>query len=91
MQANVGKCRHKIIVIGCLLLCKVGYTKGMKLKIEIPTTCRYIFLDYNNSWFNAKSSTEAEKYIRYNRLEIVGESVFGDMYIVKVRKADSFL
>jgi hypothetical protein len=63
----------------------------MKLKIEIPTTCRYIFLDYNNSWFNAKSSTEAEKYIRYNRLEIVGESVFGDMYIVKVRKADSFL
>ncbi len=68
-----------------------GRISIMKLKIEIPTTCRYIFLDYNNSWFNARSSTEAEKYIRYNRLEIVGESVFGDMYIVKVRKADSFL
>jgi|ETNvirenome_6_85_1030632.scaffolds.fasta_scaffold440100_1 hypothetical protein len=68
-----------------------GRISIMKLKIELPKKCRYIFLDYNNSWLNAQSTTKAEKYIRYNRLEIVGENVINDMYIVKVRKADSFL
>ena len=60
-------------------------------QIEIPRQCRYIYIDYNNSWLNAITSNQAEKYIRYNRLEIVGTEIVGESYIVKVRKADSFL
>ena len=60
-------------------------------QIEIPRQCRYIFLDYNNSWLSVRSSNQAEKYIKYNRLEIVGTEIVGESYIVKVRKADSFL
>jgi len=63
----------------------------MKLKIEIPRQCRYIRLDQNGVWTNPKSSLNAERIIKGNNLEIVGEEVFGDVYIVRVRKADSFL
>jgi len=60
-------------------------------QIEIPRQCRYIFLDYNNSWLSVRSTNQAEKYIKYNRLEIVGTEIVGDCYVVKVKKADSFL
>ena len=64
---------------------------NMKVKIEIPGQCRYIFLDYNNSWLSVRSTNQAEKFIRYNRLEVVGEEVVGESYVVKVKRADSFL
>ena len=60
-------------------------------QIEIPRQCRYIYIDYNNSWLNAITSNQAERFIKYNRLEIVGSDIVGDCYIVKVKKADSFL
>ena len=72
--------------------CKEYQTMSMVVKqIEIPGQCRYIFLDYNNSWLSVRSTNQAEKYIKYNRLEIVGTEIVGESYIVKVRKADSFL
>ena len=45
----------------------------MKLKIEIPRQCRYIRLDQNGVWTNPRSSLNAERIIKGNNLEIVGE------------------
>ena len=63
----------------------------LKQKIELPLDCRYIFVNYNNNLKPFKTTKEVLHFIEGNRLEIVDQQSMQGIYIVVVKKADSFL
>ena len=63
----------------------------LKQKIELPLDCRYIFVNYNNNLKPFKTTKEVLHFIEGNRLEIVDQQNMQGIYIVVVKKADSFL
>jgi hypothetical protein len=63
----------------------------LKQKIELPLDCRYIFVNYNNTLKPFKTTKEVLHFIEGNRLEIVDQQNMQGIYIVVVKKADSFL
>ena len=60
-------------------------------QLEIPRNCRWIFVNYNNNLKPFKTTKEVLHFIEGNRLEIVGQQSMRGIYIVVVKKADSFL
>jgi hypothetical protein len=68
------------------------YTMSMVTKqLEIPRDCRWIFVNYNNNLKPFKTTKEVLHFIEGNRLEIVDQQNMKGIYIVVVKKADSFL
>lgn len=60
-------------------------------QLEIPRDCRWIFVNYNNNLKPFKTTKEVLHFIEGNRLEIVDQQNMQGIYIVVVKKADSFL
>ena len=60
-------------------------------QLEIPRDCRWIFVNYNNNLKPFKTTKEVLHFIEGNRLEIVDQQSMQGIYIVVVKKADSFL
>jgi len=60
-------------------------------QLEIPRDCRWIFVNYNNNLKPFKTTKEVLHFIEGNRLEIVDQQNMKGIYIVVVKKADSFL
>ena len=60
-------------------------------QLEIPLNCRWIFVNYNNNLKPFRTTKEVLHFIEGNRLEIVGQQNMQGIYIVVVKKADSFL
>ena len=63
----------------------------LKQKLNLPLDCRWIFVNYNNNLKPFKTTKEVLHFIEGNRLEIVGQQSMQGIYIVVVKKADSFL
>jgi hypothetical protein len=59
--------------------------------IEIPSKCRRLILNENNSFKVFTDSHSCNRYIVRNRLEIYSEEIVGDQFIVTVKKQDSFV
>ena len=60
-------------------------------QLEIPRDCRWIFVNYNNNLKPFKTTKEVLHFIEGNRLEVVDQQSMQGIYIVVVKKADSFL
>jgi hypothetical protein len=60
-------------------------------QLEIPRDCRWIFVNYNNNLKPFKTTKEVLHFIEGNRLEVVDQQNMQGIYIVVVKKADSFL
>ena len=60
-------------------------------QLEIPRNCRWVFVNYNNNLKPFKTTKEVLHFIEGNRLEIVDQQNMQGIYIVVVKKADSFL
>ena len=60
-------------------------------QLEIPRDCRWIFVNYNNNLKPFKTTKEVLHFIEGNRLEVVDQQNIQGIYIVVVKKADSFL
>lgn len=60
-------------------------------QLEIPLDCRWIFVNYNNNLKPFKTTKEVLHFIEGNRLEVVDQQNMQGIYIVVVKKADSFL
>ena len=60
-------------------------------QLEIPRDCRWIFVNYNNNLKPFKTTKEVLNFIEGNRLEVVDQQNMKGIYIVVVKKADSFL
>ena len=60
-------------------------------QLEIPRDCRWIFVNYNNNLKPFRTTKEVLHFIEGNRLEIVDQQSMQGVYIVVVKKADSFL
>ena len=60
-------------------------------QLEIPRDCRWIFVNYNNNLKPFRTTKEVLHFIEGNRLEIVDQQNMQGIYIVVVKKADSFL
>ena len=60
-------------------------------QLEIPLNCRWIFVNYNNNLKPFRTTKEVLHFIEGNRLEIVDQQNMQGIYIVVVKKADSFL
>jgi hypothetical protein len=60
-------------------------------QLEIPRDCRWIFVNYNNNLKPFKTTKEVLHFIEGNRLEVVDQQNMKGIYIVVVKKADSFL
>jgi hypothetical protein len=60
-------------------------------QLEIPRNCRWIFVNYNNNLKPFKTTKEVLHFIEGNRLEVVDQQNMQGIYIVVVKKADSFL
>ena len=60
-------------------------------QLEIPLNCRWIFVNYNNNLKPFRTTKEVLHFIEGNRLEIVDQQSMQGIYIVVVKKADSFL
>lgn len=60
-------------------------------QLEIPRDCRWIFVNYNNNLKPFRTTKEVLHFIEGNRLEIVDQQSMQGIYIVVVKKADSFL
>ena len=60
-------------------------------QLEIPLDCRWIFVNYNNNLKPFKTTKEVLHFIEGNRLEVVDKQNMQGIYIVVVKKADSFL
>ena len=59
--------------------------------LEIPSKCRQLILNENNSFKVFTDSHSCNRYINRNRLEIYSEEIVGDQFIVTVKKQDSFV
>jgi len=59
--------------------------------LEIPSKCRRLILNENNSFKVFTDSHSCNRYIVRNRLEIYSEEIVGDQFIVTVKKQDSFV
>jgi hypothetical protein len=59
--------------------------------LEIPSKCRRLILNENNSFKVFTDSHSCNRYIVRNRLEIYTEEIVGDQFIVTVKKQDSFV
>ena len=57
--------------------------------LEIPSKCRQLILNENNSFKVFTDSHSCNRYIVRNRLEIYTEEIVGDQFIVTVKKQDS--
>jgi hypothetical protein len=62
-----------------------------KQLINLPRDCRWIFVNYNNNLKPFKTTKEVLHFIEGNRLEVVDQQNMQGIYIVVVKKADSFL
>ena len=60
-------------------------------QLEIPRDCRWIFVNYNNNLKPFRTTKEVLHFIEGNRLEVVDQQNMQGIYIVVVKKADSFL
>ena len=60
-------------------------------QLEIPRDCRWIFVNYNNNLKPFETTKEVLHFIEGNRLEVVDQQSMKGIYIVVVKKADSFL
>ena len=63
----------------------------LKQRLNLPLDCRWIFVNYNNNLKPFKTTKEVLHFIEGNRLEVVGQQSMQGIYIVVVKKADSFL
>jgi len=63
----------------------------IKQRLNLPLDCRWIFVNYNNNLKPFKTTKEVLHFIEGNRLEIVDQQNMKGIYIVVVKKADSFL
>ena len=59
--------------------------------LEIPSKCRQLILNENNSWKVYTDSHSCNRYINRKRLEIHTEEIVRDQFIVTVKKQDSFV
>jgi hypothetical protein len=59
--------------------------------LEIPSKCRRLILNENNTFKVFTDSHSCNRYIVRNRLEIYTEEIVGDQFIVTVKKQDSFV
>jgi hypothetical protein len=63
----------------------------LKQRLNLPLDCRWIFVNYNNNLKPFKTTKEVLHFIEGNRLEVVDQQSMQGIYIVVVKKADSFL
>jgi hypothetical protein len=63
----------------------------LKQRLNLPVDCRWIFVNYNNNLKPFKTTKEVLHFIEGNRLEVVDQQSMQGIYIVVVKKADSFL
>ena len=59
--------------------------------LQIPSKCRRLILNENNTFKVFTDSHSCNRYIVRNRLEIYSEEIVGDQFIVTVKKQDSFV
>lgn len=59
--------------------------------LTIPSNCRQMVVNHNGYWLSFQSSSQAERYCRLSRLEIVDKEVVGNTWVITVKKQDSFI